>query len=440
MYACERFYASYVRHSAQYGYMSMHVASTSGIRWCMGVAVEQIWLLFASEAPYTHVLVITTDKPIDHQKLYTMKTLYKPLLAVACFLLICGAAQAQSLKAPNASQKAMVMQTIGLTEITIEYSSPSVVDGQGRDRTGTIWGGLVPWNDENQQLPWRAGANENTVITFSTDVEVEGKALAAGSYGVHILTRENEPWTVIFSHNTSSWGSFFYRPEEDALRIEVSPEEAAFHKYLTYEFTDRDADKAEISLLWENLQLSFDVGVDVHAIALASFDDELRGVAAFSWQGWNQAANYCLSNTIELEKGLAYAERSIAGGFGAQPTFQNTSTKAMLLYRLDREEEAKASFAQAMEMGSVFELHQMGRQLIAMGEKELAVDTFEKNAELHPDTWPVNVGLARGYSAAGNYKKAIKHAELALAKAPNDLNRNNLKSMIEQLKNNQDIN
>ena len=369
-----------------------------------------------------------------------MKLRYTHILSTLCFLALAGAIQAQTLQAPQQSQKARVMQTIGLTEITIEYASPSVVDGQGRDRTGSIWGGLVPWNDENQQLPWRAGANENTVISFSTPVKVAGKDLAAGSYGVHILTREKAPWTVIFSHNTSSWGSFFYNPEEDALRFDVSPEEAAMHKYLTYEFTDREMSKGEISLLWEKLKLSFEVTVDLHALALESFDSQLRGINAFTWQGWNQAANYCLANSIELEKGLAYAERSIAGGFGAQPTFQNVSTKAMLLQQLGRKEEAKAAFEQAIPMGTVFELHQMGRQLISLGEKELALSTFEKNAQLHPDTWPVNVGLARGYSATGDYKKALKHAELALAKAPDDLNRTNLKSLIERLKNNQDIN
>lgn len=367
-------------------------------------------------------------------------TLAKSTILLLLLVGLSSSARAQVISQPRASQHARVSQTIGLTEISIDYSSPSVITPQGQDRTGNIWGTVVPWNDGNQGIPWRAGANENTIISFSDDVTINGKAIAAGSYGLHILTSENDPWTLIFSTNTSSWGSFFYNPEEDALRVSATPAEAPFHKWLTFEFTDRAPQEAEVSLFWENLSLSFTIGVDVHALALQHFTDELRGVEAFSWQGWNQAATYCLNNNIELEQGLAWAERSIAGGFGAQPTFQNLTTKAMLLFRLDRKEESKSTLAEALPMGTVFQLHQIGRQMIAQDEADWALEVFQENARLHPDTWPINVGLARGYSAVGNYKSALKHAKKALEKAPDELNRNSLSTMIEQLQNQQDVN
>src|SRR6187200_776573 len=116
-----------------------------------------------------------------------------------------------SLNMPGASQKAEVTQRIGITDITVKYSSPLV---KGR----VIWGELVPFGEV-----WRAGANENTVISFSTPVTIEGKNLPAGKYGLHMIPSKGN-WTIIFSSDYQSWGSYFYNQKEDVLRVDVTPE------------------------------------------------------------------------------------------------------------------------------------------------------------------------------------------------------------------------
>jgi len=156
------------------------------------------------------------------------------------------------------NQKASVTQHLGLVTVTIDYSSPDVTAPNGDDRTGKIWGQLVPYGLTNlgfgpaTEAPWRAGANENTVFTVSHDVEVEGKPLPAGRYGLHMIVGEEE-WTAVFSNNSTSWGSFFYDPAEDALRVTVKPEKNTYTHWLNYTFTDRQLDRATASLQWENL-------------------------------------------------------------------------------------------------------------------------------------------------------------------------------------------
>ena len=357
------------------------------------------------------------------------------LLGICLCFLLSVAALGQAIDAPRQSQEAYVKQKIGLTWVSVHYHSPSVTDGRGNDRSGKVWGQLVPYG----QL-WRAGANENTVVAFSDDVKVEGKALAAGKYGLHMEPGEKE-WTVVFSKNTSSWGSFFYKEEEDALRVTVTPRQIQDKReWLSYDFTNRKGGTAELALSWEYLQVPIQIEVDVHALAIQNFKDELRGVSAFSWQGWNQAATYCLQNDVELEQGLAWAERSIAGGFGAEANYNTLSTKALILAKLNRQEEADNTMAKAVEVGNVFQIHQYGRLLIGRGQTDKALEVFKKNADMHPKTWPINVGLARGYSAVGNYKKALNHAKIALGNAPDELNKNSLTNMIQLLEEGKDVN
>lgn len=149
----------------------------------------------------------------------------KKYLTFHFLIMITTTALAQNLSTPEASQKAVVMQRIGLTDLTITYHSPLA-------KNRAIWGKLVPFNEV-----WRAGANENTVINFTSDVTINGKGLEAGSYGLHMIPSEKE-WIVIFSKNFSSWGSFFYKQDEDALRITVTPVSHTYQDWLSYSLTD----------------------------------------------------------------------------------------------------------------------------------------------------------------------------------------------------------
>lgn len=159
------------------------------------------------------------------------------------------------------SLKAAVMQRLGAdTDITITYGRPGV---KGRK----IWGALVPYGmapgnqySKNQPFPWRAGANENTTIEFNKDILVEGKPLAAGKYGLHMIPSEKE-WTIVFSKTSSAWGSFSYKPEEDALRVTVMPVAAPFEEWLTYGFEDLAGSSATAFLRWEQLKVPFKISL-----------------------------------------------------------------------------------------------------------------------------------------------------------------------------------
>jgi len=150
----------------------------------------------------------------------------------------------------RASLKAEVSQTIGAaTKISVVYSRPGV---RGRE----IWGGLVPYDKI-----WRTGANENTTITFSEDVMVEGKKLAAGTYGLHTIPSAEE-WTIIFNNNSTAWGSFDYNKEEDALRVTVKPQSTDTQtEWLTFFIDGMETDsnnvpnKAKVRLVWNKLEV-----------------------------------------------------------------------------------------------------------------------------------------------------------------------------------------
>src|SRR5258706_16255870 len=171
----------------------------------------------------------------------------KHFLAAAAVALMAFGATAQSITTPpsGGNERAGVTQQIGLVKISIDYSSPHVHSPQGVDRRGKIWGTLVPWGLNNlgfgtcKECPWRVGANENTVFTTSHDIQVEGKTLPAGTYAFFIIPQKDADWTVIFSKNHTSWGSFFYDSAEDVLRVTAKPEKSEYHEVLPYDFTER---------------------------------------------------------------------------------------------------------------------------------------------------------------------------------------------------------
>ena len=160
------------------------------------------------------------------------------VLIATCFSATRSYAQSAILDLPRDSQHAKVIQRVGVTDITINYHRPLV---KGRK----VWGGLVPYGEV-----WRAGANENTTIEFTDPVTIEGKPLAKGIYGLHMIPTENE-WTIIFSKTASAWGSFTYNQSEDALRVTVKPQTAEMKEALAYEVDNVTPTSALISLRWE---------------------------------------------------------------------------------------------------------------------------------------------------------------------------------------------
>jgi hypothetical protein len=373
------------------------------------------------------------------------------IAALALAALLAANAVAQGISTPPSgdNQKSSVSQNIGLVQVKIDYNSPDVHAPNGDDRRGKIWGTLVPYGLTNlgfgtcKECPWRAGANENTVFTVSGDVMVEGQPLPAGSYGLFMIAAaEPEEWTVIFSKNNASWGSFFYDEKEDALRVKVKPSKAEYHEWLTYEFTDRHPDKATAALKWEDLQVPFTITVDDQTDRyLARIREELRNSPGFNWQNWVAAAQYALQEKRPNDA-LEFAEAAVSRMFVAEENFQTLSTLGMAQEAAGKTTEAAASREKAINhpTASAADIHQYGRQLLAQGKKADALRVWELNAKRYPNAWPVNVGLARGYSAVGRYKEALKYAKLALAQAPDGLNKQTLTDGIKKLEAGKDMN
>ncbi|NHF60087.1 DUF2911 domain-containing protein [Flavobacteriaceae bacterium TP-CH-4] len=340
---------------------------------------------------------------------------------------------------PTGSQKASVTQTIGISEVTITYFRPSV-----RDRE--IWGSLVPYGMNNlgfgtaKESPWRAGANENTVITFSHDAQIEGQPLPAGTYGLHMIVNEDDSATVIFSKNSTAWGSYFYDPSEDALRVDVQTTETPHTEQLTYSFVNVEPRAAVVALDWEKKRIPFTVEFDVTNIVLTDIREKLQSSPGFNRQTWEQAANFALNNGGDLDEALGWVDAAIEGQFFSQKNFTNLAIKARILEKQGKTAAADAVMEEAMALGTVFEIHGYGRQLIAQGQKEKAMEVFKKNAKMHKGSWPVDFGLARGYAAMGNYKTALKHLKIAEGRAPDQLNKDAITGFMVKLENNEDIN
>lgn len=344
---------------------------------------------------------------------------------------------------PNGyTKKASVSEQIGLTQVTITYHRPAV-----RGREGKIWGGVVHKGFSDQGFgnrkpaPWRAGANENTVIEFDQDVKVEGQALPKGKFAFFVAYDSLES-VLIFSKKTDAWGSFFYDEKDDALRIKVKPQSSSVStENLKYEFTNQSPNSAVIVLSWERLAIPFKVEVDHLKQQFEALLAESQNPRGFTSQGLTIAANWCLQNNYNLEKGLEWATLATNPGFPGDPlSFSAFATKAALLEKLGKTDEASAVIKAALPFGTAGQLQQFGRQLLSAKKFKTALEIFEFSYNKNPGQFITLVGMARGLSANGDFPKAMEYANKALPLAPNDVNKQAVQAMIEKLKAGKDIN
>lgn len=339
---------------------------------------------------------------------------------------LAGQALAQTdfytITAPRQSQRATVSQRLGVTDVSVTYHRPLV---KGRK----IFGDVVPFGQV-----WRAGANENTVIAFSDPVSIEGQSLPAGTYGLHMLPTDST-WTIIFSKNATSWGSFSYDEKEDALRVKVQPGAAEMHEALTYDFDDLKPDSAVVTMRWDKLAVPFRVTANVQDATLAEIRRDLRTVPGFTWQGFNDAATWCLENKTNYDEAMKWVDNSIQ----AEERFANLQTKSKLLAATGKNAEADAAMKQALEKASAGELHNYGRQLLAEKQVPQAVQIFQKNATKNPNVWFVHAGLARALSAQGNFPGAAKEMKEALTRAP-ESQKKYIQGLVDRLDQGKDIN
>lgn len=308
----------------------------------------------------------------------TQKRFYASSLAVLLFVLFAVPfAAAQTVRLPRPSQKASVMQTIGVTDITITYSRPGV---KGRviwgdplpEQAGTKAGAtlddqnirpkgapIVPWGH-----PWRTGANEATTFVVTDDVLINGQKLPGGSYSLHTIPTKDE-WTIIFNSVANQWGSFNYDPAKDTLRVKAKPVWSEHSKeWLEYWIDPLNANSAQVNIAWEKVRVPFTVEVpNVEAVWRAKVDAAMAANPADEKIPLSVAGLY--SGDDKWDEALAWADKSIK----VKETFQNLSTKARFLYAAGRKAEAYALADKAIAKGKADKVDTTGFEKRVAGWK-----------------------------------------------------------------------
>jgi DUF2911 family protein len=340
------------------------------------------------------------------------------LLAFACLVALTTSAFAQGLKAPEASPAATVMQQIGLTDLTISYHRPAT-------NNRPIWGQLVPYNDV-----WRAGANENTTFTSTSDVKINGKLLRAGTYGIHMIPTQKD-WTVIFSNMSVAWGSFTYDQKEDALRITATPRALANSvERLLYTFDDPTETKTTLVMSWEKVAVPVTIEIETPKVVMDSMRRELRGTANFRPEPWNQAARYWATNGGSLDEAMKMVDKSIT----MRSMYGNHMTRALILEKQGKAAAAAEEKAKALPLANEGELNQAAYALINEKKLDDALALFRKITEKFPESWNAHDSLGEGLALKGDKAGAIAEYEKALSMAKDPVQKKRIEGVLQRLK------
>ncbi|MFT3844742.1 MAG: DUF2911 domain-containing protein [Lacibacter sp.] len=345
---------------------------------------------------------------------------------------------AQLLKLPDAgtNYQCRISRQLSSTGIDITWNAPGV-----KGREGKLWGTPVAWYGfevlgfgSYTKSPWRAGADECTNITFSTDVMINGKPLSAGTYAFFIALYPDS-CTLIFNKNTAEWGSYFYNSDLDVLRVGTRQEkdQQVMKERLDYTFSKQTGNSVEVALEWERWRIPFTVEVDVVKTGLASIRSQMSGAMGFDPPSLEAAAGWCLQNNVNYDQALNWIISATDPSLGGVKTFNALSTRAGLLEKLNRKTEADSLMNAAMSIATVGELHSYGRKLLGQKKPKEALAIFEMNYKKANGAWPTEAGLMRGYSANGDLKKALDHAKLALKQAPNPESKRLIEDAIKTL-------
>lgn len=323
-------------------------------------------------------------------------------------------AQFHTMKMPQASPKVVETQQLGVTDITIDYSTPAT---RGRD----VWNSVInSYGDPN--LAWRAGANMNTRIIFSTDVTINGNPLKAGGYGIHIDANEDS-FTLMFAHHDNQWGSYYLDKEEHiALKLSVQAEPCPHSEQLDYEFINRTDNSVDIALEWGEKRIPFTVGVDLNKTVTESFRYELLGINTYRWEAWNDAASWCLNHDTNLEEALEWANRSINGGyngFAANKNATNLTTKAQILHKLSRSTELDKTISEliAIDMNPG-ELNGSSIFLLRIKKPEAALSMLDPAIKKYPDAWYLKLNHALSNYFLDKRKAALKELAVVQKETP----------------------
>ncbi len=328
------------------------------------------------------------------------------------------------------SPAATVSQVIGISTISIKYSRPSV-------KSREIWGNLVPygWNVQGFGLgnsaPWRAGANENTVLHLSDPATIEGHQIPAGDYGLFFVINKDNTGEVILSKEHRSWGSFFYDPKYDEMRANITVKTAPFTELLTYDFQNVTRNSVELDLNWEKMQFPVRIEFDVDKIVMDNAAQELTSTAGFNWQGYAGAANYALANKLtgDYDQALKWADRAIT----MNSNFTDLTIKSDLLKEMGKTAESDAIRKDAVAIGDENELNNYGYQLLNQKEQDKAIEILTLNTQRHPKSANTFDSLGEAYALKGDKKNAIINFKKSLALDPPAATKANSEKYLKQL-------
>lgn len=362
---------------------------------------------------------------------------YLAFLSLAITASLTASAQ-MDLPPSGGNPRAKITEEVGITDITITYSRPDV-----NGREGKIWGPLVTpgfsgnnLNTNKNTTPWRAGANENTTISFEHDVKFEGKPVKAGTYALFMAMYVPDSVIIILSNQFNAWGSFYYDEKDDALRVKVKPVMLDRNvEWLKYEFIEHREKYCVVAMQWEKVSVPFKIEVDVENIVLTRMREQVSGQKGFNPLNLQAAANYFLNKNINLEDALAWSQR--AASF---KSFSTLSTLGNAYSKLNRLQQADSVMNEALQFANANQYMGYGRSLITLKRPDRAMEIFTASEKKFGNVYAVNAGYMSGYSAKGDYKKALEYAEKALAQAPNDAAKTTINGYIVKLKEGKDIN
>lgn len=258
----------------------------------------------------------------------------KITFTLAILLLAGMSAFAQQIQMPQASPSAKIAQKVGLTDVTVDYSRPST---KGRK----IFGELVPYGEV-----WRTGANGATIISFSTDVEIDGKKVPQGQYALYSIPGKSE-WTIILSKDTKLWGAIGYNPDNDLMRFKAVPEKLS-RVYETFEisFNNMTDNGADLSIKWEQTRVDFPITTQVDAIVMAQIKELVIDKDATDPTLLYSAANYYFTNQKDIPQAYTWITKSVE----SDPKYWTMHLKAKIELALGKKTEALESAKKSKEM------------------------------------------------------------------------------------------
>ncbi|NVK52814.1 MAG: DUF2911 domain-containing protein [Flavobacteriaceae bacterium] len=306
-------------------------------------------------------------------------------------------------KLPPASPKAKVYQQIGVTDISISYHRPLA---KGRE----IFGKLIPFGKV-----WRTGADENTVIKFSTDVTINGNNVKAGAYGLHTIPNKDN-WTVILNKETKAWGSYFYDKNKDVVRFNVATKKAPHTESMTFNFTNSTPNKTTVELSWADTSISFNIEANTDALVNKNIKKQLNSLPWWGWTGLYNAARYNLNKGIYLEDALIWINRSIQNN----KNFSNLSLKAQILAKQGNKAQADKINKEALSVATNRELQRAAFFKFRAKDNKAGIDILKHAIKNNASNYQSYTVMAWGYQQIKDKKNAQKMYKKALRLAPKD--------------------